>query len=63
MENEGSLSVLFFEVVHGLGTENPIFGFEVGLKNGGGEVFVAGDVDNCLHVFEFDKLLLDIISD
>lgn len=63
MENEGSLGVFFFEIFHSLGPENPVFGFEVGLENGGSEVLLALDVEEIFHLLDEEELFLEIIVD
>ena len=63
MENEGSLGVFFFEIFHGLGSKNPVFGFEVGLENGGSEVLLALDVEEIFHLLDEKELFLKIIVD
>jgi hypothetical protein len=44
VENEGSLSIFLLKVLHGLRTEDPVFGLEIGLENSRSEVLFTLDV-------------------
>lgn len=57
------MGVFFFEIFHSLRPENPVFGFEVGLENGGSEVLLALDVEEIFHLLDEKELFLEIIVD
>jgi hypothetical protein len=61
VENEGSLSVLLFKVLHGLRAEDPVFSFKVRLENSRSKVLFALDVEDILHFLQHNQLLLNVV--